>query len=414
MRIEKFTGHSISEATEKMKARLGPDAVILSQRRVKRGGTFSFLTRDLYEITAAFDEPLAGQSAYSRHGAAAPQGAASARRRKGSSTVEDLEEVARRFQEDRTSPRAPARSPSSLGQQFGMEAIRCEMEDVKGTLKDIVDQLRYSRMPSLPDHLRHAYQTLVQQDVSEDLASGIIQETLAALGPEGVTRRDLVDGQILRAMADLLQVPRSPRARRRKSSIIALVGPTGVGKTTTIAKLAAIEKLVNRKEVGLISADTYRIGAIEQLRTFAAIADIPMEVAYRPSDVSAAMRRYRGKDIVFLDTVGRSQRSRKELLQLGKFIAAADPDEVHLVISASTGMRTALEIIKEFRALKPTRLLFSKLDEAASLGSLLTIATTQRLPMSYLTTGQAVPDDIMVLQPERFASMVYSGEVAHA
>jgi flagellar biosynthesis protein FlhF len=295
-----------------------------------------------------------------------------------------------------------------------MEAIRCEMEDVKGTLKDIVDQLRYSRMPSLPDHLRHAYQNLVQQDVSEDLASGIIQQTLVALGPEGVTRRDLVDGQILRAMADLLQVPRSPRARRRKSSIIALVGPTGVGKTTTIAKLAAIEKLVNHKEVGLISADTYRIGAIEQLRTFAAIADIPMEVAYRPSDVSAAMRRYRGKDIVFLDTVGRSQRSRKELLQLGKFITAADPDEVHLVISASTGMRTALEIIKEFRALKPTRLLFSKLDEAASLGSLLTIATTQRLPMSYLTTGQAVPDDIMVLQPERFASMVYSGEVAHA
>jgi flagellar biosynthesis protein FlhF len=328
--------------------------------------------------------------------------------------VEDLEEVARRFQEKGATSRPAGRSSTALEPQFGMEALRCEMEDVKGTLKDIVDQLRYSRMPSLPDHLRNAYQTLVEQDVSEELATGIIQQTLAALGPDGVTRRELVDGQVLRAMADLIERPRAVRSRRRKSSIIALVGPTGVGKTTTIAKLAAIEKLVNRKDVGLISADTYRIGAIEQLRTFAAIADIPMEVAYKPSDVTAALRRYRGKDIVFLDTVGRSQRSRKELLQLGKFIGAADPDEIHLVMSASTGMRTALEIIKEFRALKPTRLLFSKLDEAASLGSLLTIATTQRLPMSYLTTGQAVPDDIMILEPERFASMVYSGEVAHA
>jgi flagellar biosynthesis protein FlhF len=403
MRIEKFTGHSISEATEQMKARLGPDAVILAQRRVKRGGTFSFLTRDLYEITAAVDEPSTAASAYSRHGAPP------ARRRKGASTVEDLEEVARQFQESGARGRPP-----SLERQFGMEALRCEMEDVKGTLKDIVEQLRYARMPSLPDHLRDAYQTLVGQDVSEELATGIIQQALAALGPDGITNRELVDGQILRAMADMLQTPRAGRARRRKTSIIAVVGPTGVGKTTTIAKLAAIEKLVNRKDVGLISADTYRIGAIEQLRTFAAIADIPMEVAYKPADVTAALRRYRGKDIVFLDTVGRSQRSRKDLLQLGRFIAAADPDEVHLVVSASTGMRTALDIIKEFRVLKPTRLLFSKLDEAASLGSLLTIASSQRLPLSYLTTGQAVPDDIMVLEPERFASMVYHGEVAHA
>ena len=183
---------------------------------------------------------------------------------------------------------------------------------------------------------------------------------------------------------------------------------------TTIAKLAAINKLLTGLDVGLISADTYRIGAIDQLRTFAGIADIPMEVVYKPSDMSAALRKFRGKDMVFVDTVGRSQRSKKDLHDLAKFVSAADPDETHLVLNASTNVKTCEEIIDQFTVVKPNRLIFSKLDEAASYGPMLSIIHRHQLPLSYVTTGQAVPDDIRRVEASQLAAMVYTGEMAHA
>jgi flagellar biosynthesis protein FlhF len=195
---------------------------------------------------------------------------------------------------------------------------------------------------------------------------------------------------------------------------VVLVGPTGVGKTTTIAKLAAIHKLLHKKSVGLISTDTYRIGAIEQLKTFAAIADIPMEVVYKPAELPGALRRFHGRDLVLVDTVGRSHRSKKEIAELGKYIDALNPDETHLVLSASTAPKAINDMVERFKVLKPNRLLFTKLDEAASLGPLLNVLSRQQLSVGYVTTGQRVPDDILAVEPAHLASMIYSGATAHA
>jgi len=229
-----------------------------------------------------------------------------------------------------------------------------------------------------------------------------------------MANKQYLERQIVTALAGLIPQAGPERARKKKSRVIALVGPTGVGKTTTIAKLAAIHKLVNGQDVGLISADTYRIGAIEQLRTFAGIADIPMEVVYKPSEMPIALRKFRAKDIIFVDTVGRSQRSRKELTDLAKFVSAADPDETHLVVNASTNLRTAEDIVDQFKVVKPNRLLFSKLDEAVTYGPLLSLVHRHHLPLSYVTTGQAVPDDIRTIDATQFAAMVFAGETAHA
>ena len=139
-----------------------------------------------------------------------------------------------------------------------------------------------------------------------------------------------------------------------------------------------------------------------------------MEVVYKPPEMAIALRKFRTKDIVFVDTVGRSQRSRKELTDLAKFVTAADPDETHLVVNASTNVRTAEDIIDQFKIVKPNRLLFSKLDEAVTYGPLLTLIHKHNIPLSYVTTGQAVPDDIRVVDPAQFAAMVYAGETAHA
>jgi flagellar biosynthesis protein FlhF len=418
MRIKTFTGHTLREATDQMKQELGPEAVVLATRKTPRGGAFSFLGRDFFEVTGAIDEgygppggtsPRAqGRAGFQRYLETAEKGSC------GDDPVEDLRRIAEHFDrrgrnEEDVRPAGPTRTSRP---EF--HALQAEMLEVKGTLRDIVDHLKYSRMPSLPDSLRTILATLLENDVDEHLAADIVQKVYAQLAPDQVEDRKAAEERVLAAMASLVHTPGEARARRKRARILALVGPTGVGKTTTVAKLAAIHKLVDHARVGLISADTYKIGAIEQLRTFAAIADIPMEVAYRPAEVALAVKKFRDKDLVLLDTVGRSQRSKKELSELAKFLTAADPEETHLVVSASTAVRTAHDIINQFRVLKPNRILFSKLDEAVTLGPLLSILHRHALPLSFVTTGQTVPDDIVRADGSRLASLIYRGVPAHA
>jgi len=415
MRIKRFVGRTLKDATEQMRKDLGPDAVVLNSRNIPRQGQLSFLAKEMFEVTAAVDDVTPPRrNPYARRTAAAlaeedGDGSPSA----GEDTVESLRKVAQRFQERAAGAGDGERKGRHGGEEFAQ--LKLELSEMRGTLSTVVEHLKYDRMPALPEHLRALYMTLVNQDVEARLAADLVQSVYAtAAAEEKPMGAKAAERAVLDAMAGL--VPPSPetKTRRRRTHVSALVGPTGVGKTTTVAKLAAINKLIHHRSVGLVSADTYRIGAIEQLRTFAAIADIPMEVAYKPAELAAAIRKFRDRDIVFIDTVGRSQRSPKELTELARFMDAADPDDIHLVLSAATSTKNALDIIEKFRVIKPNRLLFSKLDEAVTLGGLLSVASRDRLPVSFVTTGQTVPDDIVRVDPSRLAHMVYSGDIAHA
>jgi len=413
MRIKRFVGRTLKDATEQMRKDLGPDAVVLNSRNIPRQGQLSFLAKEMFEVTAAVDDVTPPRrNPYARRTAAAlADGEEREAPEAAEDPVESLRKVAERFQQ------RPAGDGERKGKHGAEEfaQLKLELSEMRGTLSTVVEHLKYDRMPALPEHLRALYMTLVNQDVEARLAADLVQSVYAsAAAEEKPLGAKAAERAVLEAMAGL--VPPSPetKTRRRRTHVAALVGPTGVGKTTTVAKLAAINKLIHHRSVGLVSADTYRIGAIEQLRTFAAIADIPMEVAYKPAELAAAIRKFRDKDIVFIDTVGRSQRSPKELTDLARFIDAADPDDIHLVLSAATSTKNALDIIEKFRVLKPNRLLFSKLDEAVTLGGLLSVASRDRLPVSFVTTGQTVPDDIVRVDPARFAQMVYSGDIAHA
>jgi flagellar biosynthesis protein FlhF len=431
MRIKKFVGATIKDATTEMKRELGPNAIVIGTRRFTKGGIMNFLGREYVEITAALEDQ-AMEKKFESGGGHQPASKfittyEKARQQSGigessgdedlKSNLENLKRVAEQFSKQRANGGREKKSDETnpgnpLLKNYDLHK---DMDQIKFTLREITDHMKYAKMPALPDTLKRIYENLIRQDVDERLAADIVQGIYGRLSEDQYADTTQAEQIVLDEISGIIRnIYVVKRTTRRKCKVIALVGPTGVGKTTTIAKLASIAKLMHQQDVGLISVDTFRIGAIEQLRTFATIADIPMEVVYKPEDMDQALRKMREKEAVFIDTVGRSQRMEKELADLASFVKAAKPDEIHLVMSASTNPLAMHDIAKRFKVMNPDRLVFSKLDEAVSFGPLLSLIHNHQIPLSYVTMGQNVPDDIIAVGPRRVASLIYRGVIPNA
>jgi flagellar biosynthesis protein FlhF len=213
----------------------------------------------------------------------------------------------------------------------------------------------------------------------------------------------------VRLLQDEIPVAGAIDATPGRRRLVALVGPTGVGKTTTIAKLAANFRLKQQLRVGLITVDTYRIAAVEQLRTYADIIDLPMHVVSTPREMRQAVERTAELDLVLIDTAGRSPRDDVKIRELRAFLVEAAADEVHLVLSATASSRALLQTAERFAAVGPNRLLLTKTDEAPGLGTTLPVLRRGELPLSYLTHGQNVPEDIAPADHRGVAEMIVGG-----
>ena len=183
--------------------------------------------------------------------------------------------------------------------------------------------------------------------------------------------------------------------------VVICIGPTGVGKTTTLAKIAANYTLNHKKQVGFITADTYMIAAVEQLKTYAEILGLPVSVIYSTSEVREAIENYSDKDLILIDTAGRSYKNKSQFEELKALIAASNADEVYLVLSMTTSSRNCREILNNFRFLRNYKIIFTKIDEAPSAGVILNSRYITGRNLSYITTGQSVPDDIEVANIDR-------------
>ena len=264
--------------------------------------------------------------------------------------------------------------------------------------------------PELPDPLVAHYLKLIEQEVAEELAEEIVtkvSQSLSeqAIGSEEAVRRAVHD-EIARRLpveggSGQLEQPEDGRPRT-----IALIGPTGVGKTTTIAKLAATFKLKQGKKVGLITMDTYRIAAVEQLRTYAGIIGLPLKVVNTSEQLTEAIAGYRELDAILIDTAGRSQKASDKLGELKQVLAAANPHETHLVLSSTVSQKVLLQTIDRFSAVDADRIIFTKLDEAVTGGVLLNVARRVGKKVSYITTGQEVPHEIEPGDSDRLATLV--------
>lgn len=426
MRIKKFLGNNIKEATEQMKRELGTEAIVLHTRRVPKNNILKSLGKEQFEITGAIDDPSElseseqqlPNSTYSRRNVKQSYDAVmknaerlQAQPEESSSTLESLQQMTRSF--ERTQEQAPETHSKSLRDASDIVQLKAEVEDMKNALQQLTHQLKFKHFGELPDVLKEAYLNLLQQDVEEKYAVAITSSVMNRISPEQSITQTSIEQMIIQTISS--DFPAAvPERSAKKTKVVVLVGPTGVGKTTTIAKMAAIEKLANGRSVGLISCDTYRIGAIEQLKTFAVIADIPMQVVYRASDLAAAVKKFQRYDVIYIDTVGRSQKAKKDLVELKKIVQAAKADEVHLVLSAQTNYATLRDITEKFSSLEPTHLLFSKMDEAVIFGPLYNIIQKTKMPVSFFANGQVVPDDISVSDGMTFARMLYQGIPANA
>lgn len=276
-------------------------------------------------------------------------------------------------------------------------------EAVESLIRQLSGRARPSLRREIPDELFHLYTRLIDADVHEQDARELVLE----LPPE---LRCGSPASTVTALAALVErqidccgpIRVTPGVR----TVAALVGPTGVGKTTTLAKLAANFKLRDGVNVGLITVDTYRVAAVDQLRTYAEIIDLPMHVVSSPREMRHALQELGGMDLVLIDTAGRSPRDELKIQELQGFLAEADVDQVHLVLSLVASAASLEQAAVKFRSVGVTSLLLTKLDEAAGAGAILSAAKRIQLPISYLTTGQDVPDDIEAASTSRLARLV--------
>ena len=205
------------------------------------------------------------------------------------------------------------------------------------------------------------------------------------------------------------RIPIGPALATGQCTRIALVGPTGVGKTTTTAKIAARYALTERKKVAMLTIDTYRIGAVEQLRTYARVMGLPLEVVNTPDEMPAAVARHADKDILLIDTVGRSPRRALQLAEIKAFLNAADPVETHLVLAANGGLGYLMETAESFSILEPKRLIVTKLDEMPQWGAIASLTHRTGLPVSFITDGQEVPRNLRPANAGEIATHIVGG-----
>lgn len=244
---------------------------------------------------------------------------------------------------------------------------------------------------------------LARNGVSTDLIRKII-DTLNTLPPQGESQN--VNARLGETLGRLIKFAGNLRLKKNSPRIIALVGPTGVGKTTTTAKLAAMHALNRGNKVALITMDIFRVGAVEQLKTYSRIMGIPLEVASTPAELEKAVKKHSACDLIFIDTAGRSHKDKEKLDEMKSFFENKITVEVYLCLSATTKDRELEEILQRFSIFPISKVVFTKIDESESLGNMVNLLMKDNLSIAYFTTGQRVPEDIEIATPAKLADMI--------
>jgi flagellar biosynthesis protein FlhF len=377
MEVRSYRAGTLGEALQLVREELGPDAAVIETKEVRSRCWRGIFGRRQIVVTASTDVEVASHFANDASANFTP-------------FAPDPRDIA---------PSAPECVPP-IDQMSFRERFRRDLA-LSVSSNSELDQINDTTERQMPEAVFRVFAGLVDAEVPEEVAQELIANVRSSGESldEGVLRQ-----KILRCVEDGLNIGGPIQVTPGDRRVVALVGPTGVGKTTTIAKLAANFRLRDNHKVGLITVDTYRIAAVDQLRTYADIIDLPMEVVSTPREMRDAVCRLSHLDLILMDTAGRSPRDELKLQELKTMISEAGADEVHLVLSATAGAHSLKKLARCFAEVGTTALTLTKLDEATGLGNLLPLLRGCELPLSYLTNGQNVPDDIFVADRQNLAA----------
>ena len=389
----------MGEALTQVKSVMGTDAIILHTRTLQMRRWLGLRRREIIEITAGKGLNVGARNL---NRAAPRKAVANPTATYGRPGLRSAGEAPRNAVEgSRQLMETPAANSAAL---LGLTQ---EMTSLKAMVKDLITQTRHQQSPNIPEDLFDYYMQLVGNDVAQELACEIVKSLQKQLRPEHFAQPQIVQEKLAEQLEKLL--PTSGPLIRKKTAgphVVALIGPTGVGKTTTLAKLAANLKLREKHRVGLITMDTYRIAAVDQLKRYADIIGSPLRVVHGADELRDAQQAMSDFDFLLIDTAGRSPNDALKLNELKGLLAAAEPDEVHLVLSTTASADSLNLAAARFGDVRVDRIIFTKLDEAAHVGVLLNVIRKVNKSLSYITTGQDVPDDIEVGKGRRLAQLI--------
>lgn len=377
MEIRKYQARTVKEAFARAQQELGNDAVLIHQREVAVASPGGRGMRRMVEVTVGLDARQADEV-----------------------DVRPFFPAAGRREPNRNEPNRRAAQPRAQAPVAAGPADDSEYDSLRREIQYIRKMLHRQGASSerQPEALQIWHNVLLESGLEPELVEGALFGLEDVLTQSALQHPEMVAATLRQRLLSMLQPGTGTLQPGQPGNplVFVLVGPTGVGKTTTIAKLAAHYSLRERVPIALITADTFRIGAINQLRIYSELTRSPLEVAYTPSDLSAYIRKHQNKAMIFIDTPGRSPADHVQLESLRGFIDVLDSFHMQIAVSAGTQFADARRIVQRFSVARPHGLILTKLDETSQYGATISLMKSTNLPVSYFTTGQRVPEDIVV------------------
>lgn len=400
---------------------MGPNAVIMNVKEIKPKGLFAAFKNSTYEATAALEEKDHVVSSFSA--LQSPQKLHDNINVAADEKIE-IPKAVRTPQIERPAVNVPksvqtpeVRQTETLAQAQAEEnAIGKRLDDLSSMLEEKLgvgakEEVKEKTMSSEElDFVRIIYRTLLNNEVNERYANQIIDEVERFIRPGNSV--DTILANVYQKLILKLGRPNTIEMGKGKPRVIFFIGPTGVGKTTTIAKIASKYKMESNQKVAFITADTYRIAATEQLRVYANILDAPMSIVYSPDELNAAVAKLTDYDLIFVDTAGFSHKNETQREDMKRLINGLAPEydkEVYLVLSATTKYHDLLEIVDTYHEISAFKLIFTKLDETTAYGNILNIKLYSGADLSYVTNGQNVPADLEVFHTQKIVKQLLGG-----
>ena len=379
MLVKRYHAKDMQQAMDTVIRELGSDAVILNSRKVRKKGFKNLFRKPVLEVMVAYD----------------PADVPSVKKQKAP-------ENADKGQKEQEHKRAAA-----TNEQF--ERLDKRIDSIDSMLSEFMDRFSFVKREityDYPDEVKELLLKMIDNQVREELAHSLAKETEQMLRKQPDTSAaEIMEHLVL----EQLGRPEPILHKKFTQKVILVLGPTGVGKTTTIVKLAADFSVKQKKKVGIINTDTFRIGAQEQLQTYADILGVPLQVIYRADELEDALEGMADRDVIFVDTAGKRPGDEQHKEDMLDIVRILKPEDILLCLSASTGFAAIKEMVDTYGFVDEYRLMITKLDETKYRGSLLNISWYTQRPLAYVTTGQNVPDDIEVVDVESIARQLIRG-----